>query len=91
MGIRASALRVQARDGDASLRGSVELAEISGSDTFVHVETPVGEWSRNCPESIEFTIGEPITLFLSTAQLYVFDDRGDLLVAPGDHDGEGRY
>ena len=32
-----------ARDGDVALPGKVELAEISGSDTFVHVETPIGE------------------------------------------------
>jgi glycerol transport system ATP-binding protein len=91
VGIRASALRVQARDGDASLRGSVELAEISGSDTFVHVETPVGEVVAQLSGVHQFTFGEPITLYLSTAQLYVFDDRGELLVAPGEHDGAGRY
>jgi glycerol transport system ATP-binding protein len=39
VGVRASALRVQARPGDMALPGTVELAEISGSDTFVHVHT----------------------------------------------------
>ena len=29
--------------GDVALPGTVELAEISGSDTFVHVDTEVGE------------------------------------------------
>ena len=43
VGVRASALHVQRRAGDVALPGKVELAEISGSDTFVHVETPVGE------------------------------------------------
>ena len=31
------------RAGDVALPGTVELAEISGSDTFVHVDTAVGE------------------------------------------------
>ena len=82
VGIRASALRVQRRDGDLSLLGSVELAEISGSDTFVHVETPIGEMVAQLPGVHVFTLGSPITLYMSTALLYVFDERGDLLVAP---------
>ncbi len=42
VGMRASALRVQARPGDVAVLGKVELAEISGSDTFVHATTPRG-------------------------------------------------
>jgi glycerol transport system ATP-binding protein len=84
VGIRASALRVQQREADLSLPGTVELAEISGSDTFVHVETPVGELVAQLPGVHVFTLGSPITLYLSTAQVYVFDARGDLLVAPAE-------
>jgi glycerol transport system ATP-binding protein len=36
VGVRASALQVRQRAGDVALAGKVELAEISGSDTFVH-------------------------------------------------------
>ncbi len=82
VGIRASALRVQQRDGDLSLPGMVELAEISGSDTFVHVETAIGEVVMQLPGVHVFTLGSPITLYLSPAQVYVFDAKGDLLVAP---------
>ena len=89
VGIRASALRVGSRDGDVSLSGSVELAEISGSDTFAHVETPVGEVVAQLSGVHQFTIGEPITLHLSPAQIYVFDARGDLLIAPADAGNEG--
>src|SRR4051812_11385200 len=39
IGVRAGALRVRAREGDLALPGKVELAEISGSDSFVHVQT----------------------------------------------------
>jgi len=82
VGIRASALRLQQRDGDLLLPGTVELAEISGSDTFVHVETPVGELVAQLPGVHVFTLGSSITLYLSTTQVYVFDARGDLFVAP---------
>ncbi|MEO7711006.1 MAG: ABC transporter ATP-binding protein, partial [Caldimonas sp.] len=42
VGIRAGALRVRPRDGDVALAGRVELAEISGSDTYVHVDSRIG-------------------------------------------------
>jgi glycerol transport system ATP-binding protein len=85
VGIRAGALRLQARAGDLALPGTVELAEISGSDTFVHVDTPVGELVAQMAGVHDFTLGAPITLHLSPLQVHVFDAAGDLLVAPTDH------
>ncbi len=83
VGIRASALRVRSRPGDLSLPGKVELAEISGSDTFVHAATAIGELVAQLPGVHVLTLGAPITLHLSPAHVYVFDARGDLLIAPG--------
>jgi glycerol transport system ATP-binding protein len=82
LGMRASALRVQARPGDVALPGNVELAEISGSDTYVHVRTAVGELVAQLPGVHDFELGSAITLHVSPAQVYVFDARGDLLSAP---------
>jgi glycerol transport system ATP-binding protein len=82
IGVRASALRVQQRAGDAALDGRVELAEISGSDTFVHVATAVGEVVAQLTGVHFFELGAPITLYLAPAQAYVFDAAGTLLVAP---------
>jgi glycerol transport system ATP-binding protein len=82
LGIRASALRVRRREGDVDLPGRVELAEISGSDTFVHAETQVGELVAQLPGVHQFELGAPVTLHLDPAQTYVFDADGDLLVAP---------
>ena len=81
-GIRAAALRVTPRPGDVALPGRVDLAEISGSDTFVHVHTDVGELVLQLGGVHTFTLGEAITLQLGAAQFYVFDAKGDLLVAP---------
>jgi glycerol transport system ATP-binding protein len=82
VGVRASALREVPRDGDVSLPAKVELAEISGSDTFVHVSTAVGELVAQLTGVHYFDLGAPITLYLHPAHAYVFDDGGALLVAP---------
>ena len=70
------------RAGDLALPGKVELAEISGSDTFVHVETEIGELVAQLTGVHQFTLGEAITLYLNPAHVYVFDASGSLLVAP---------
>jgi glycerol transport system ATP-binding protein len=85
VGLRASALRLQARPGDVALAGDVELAEISGSDTFVHVHTPVGELVAQLTGVHYFDLGAAITLHFSPAQVYVFDATEQLLHAPQAH------
>ena len=82
LGIRASAVRVAARPGDVALPGKVELAEISGSDTFVHVHTAVGEIVAQLTGVHDFALGSAITLHVNPAQVYAFNDAGDLLFAP---------
>jgi glycerol transport system ATP-binding protein len=82
VGVRAGALRVRGRDGDVALAGSVELAEISGSDTFVHVATPVGELVAQLTGVHQFALGAAVTLYLSPTHAYVFDAAGELLLAP---------
>ncbi|GAB4567249.1 MAG: ABC transporter ATP-binding protein [Rhizobacter sp.] len=82
IGVRASALRVHQRPGDVALPGKVELAEISGSDTFVHVETAVGELVAQLTGVHFFDLGTPITLYLHPEHVHVFDSAGALLVAP---------
>lgn len=82
IGVRASMLRVAPRPGDASLPGQVTLAEISGSDTFLHADTPVGSVVAQLTGVHRFELGAPVTLYLSPAQVHVFDAAGQLLVAP---------
>ncbi|MEP7085041.1 MAG: ATP-binding cassette domain-containing protein, partial [Betaproteobacteria bacterium] len=83
VGIRASALRVLGRDGDVALNGKVDLAEISGSDTFVHAGTPIGDVVAQLTGVHQFALGTSITLYLDPAQVCVFNSAGELLVAPG--------
>lgn len=82
IGVRASALRVRGRPGDLLLSGTVDLAEISGSDTFVHARTPIGDLVAQLTGVHNFELGAPIHLHVSPAQVYVFDATGALLLAP---------
>lgn len=82
VGMRASAVRVQPEDGDIQLPGKVELAEISGTDTFVHVDTPVGELVAQLTGVHFFELGEALTLYFNAAHVYVFDAEGLLVLSP---------
>ena len=80
VGLRASALGVA--PAELALPGVVELAEISGSDTFVHAETPVGELVAQLVGVHRFDLGAAVTLNFAAAQAYVFDAEGALRYAP---------
>ena len=82
VGVRAGALGVRERAGELALAGVVELAEISGSDTFVHVKTAIGELVAQLTGVHVFALGSPITLYLDPAKAYVFGADGNLLLAP---------
>ncbi|AVT11623.1 ABC transporter ATP-binding protein [Paracidovorax avenae] len=82
VGVRASALRVQARPGDLRLSGTVELAEISGSDTFVHVTTAVGSLVAQLTGVHHFELAAPLALHLDPEQVYVFGADGLLARSP---------
>lgn len=82
IGIRASAMRVSGRDGDVSLPAKVELAEISGSDTFVHMATLAGELVAQLTGVHYFELGAALTLYFNPAEVYVFDAEGMLAISP---------
>jgi glycerol transport system ATP-binding protein len=80
--VRASALRLQERAGDLTMHGVVELAEISGSDTYVHLASPMGSLVAQVPGVHYFDLGQPVALYVQPGQLYVFGADGALLHAP---------
>ncbi|WP_427183364.1 ABC transporter ATP-binding protein [Bordetella bronchialis] len=81
-GLRAGALHLDARPGCVAVRATVRLAEISGSDTFVHTSTPAGSLVAQLTGVHRFALGETVSLYFDPAQTYAFDAAGDLLAAP---------
>ncbi len=82
IGVRASAMRIHAQDGDVALPGTVELAEISGSDTFVHVHTLVGELVVQLTGVHYLDLGSSVTAYFHPGQAFVFDAHGMLVLSP---------
>ncbi|MGP1614488.1 MAG: ABC transporter ATP-binding protein [Pollutimonas bauzanensis] len=82
VGIRASSLRLQSREGDIALHGKVQLAEISGSDTFVHLGSGIGGLVAQVTGVHHFEIGAALALYFTPSTAFVFDAAGDLLLAP---------
>ena len=82
VGLRANALRVNEKPGDMQLVGKVELAEISGSDTFLHASTCVGELVAQLTGVHHFELGERISLYFNSRSIYLFDAEGLLLKSP---------
>ena len=65
-----------------AVHGVVELAEISGSDTFIHVNTPWGELVAQITGVHYLELGRRVALHLDPAQAYVFGADGALVLAP---------
>ena len=82
VGIRAGNLRVQGHAGDVHFDARVELAEISGSDSFVHVSSRLGPLVVQLVGVHRFELGQPLRLHVDPGAIYVFDHAGSLLLAP---------
>lgn len=82
LGIRAHELSLSPGAGQSALSGRVELAEISGSETFIHLARDDVRIVAQIPGIHELALNEPCTLYLRPASLYGFDTGGQLLFAP---------
>jgi glycerol transport system ATP-binding protein len=82
-GVRAShlAMRSQGME-DVAIPGEVELAEISGSETFVHVRHNDIAWVVQQEGVHSHKLGERVAIHVSPARLYVFGEDGGLRAAP---------
>jgi glycerol transport system ATP-binding protein len=82
VGLRAGSLRVQGQPGDVHFDARVELAEISGSDSFVHVSSRLGSLVVQLVGVHRFELGQVLRLHFDPGAVYVFDHAGALLLAP---------
>jgi glycerol transport system ATP-binding protein len=82
LGIRAHQFARSARAGDTSITGCVDLAEISGSETYVHVSNDDLSLIAQLPGVHNLKIGDHCTLHVDPNDMYCFDPAGQLLFAP---------
>lgn len=82
VGVRAAALRLKAVPGAVEVPGKVALAELSGSDTFVHIDTAAGNLVAQFAGVLDLQLGAPLSLHVEPAQLYLFNAAGDRIHAP---------
>ena len=68
--------------GAAAITGRVDLAEISGSDTYLHLSRAELSVVAQFTGVHDFSIGAQCTLYLDPAALYGFDMGGKLLFEP---------
>jgi glycerol transport system ATP-binding protein len=82
LGIRAHQFTTRPKPGAASITGRIDLAEISGSETYVHVSQDGLSLVAQLAGVHELTIGEQFTLHVEPGHIYCFDVNGQLLFAP---------
>ena len=74
---------------EGGIAGRVTFGEVSGSETFLHVETALGEAVMQLEGVHQVATGRQIGLSLASERLFVFaaDGEGALLHAPGNGEG----
>ena len=82
-GVRANHLFVfRQADDDIEFSAEVELAEISGSETFIHAAHSGTSWVVQEEGVHGIALGESIRVFVNPRHLFAFDQQGALVAAP---------
>ncbi len=82
LGLRAHSLHAQPGGADCALSGAVDLAEISGSETFVHLQRGSLSLVAQLPGVHELGLGTQATVHFQPDDLFIFSTDGALLCAP---------
>ena len=69
--------------GDPALDGIIDLAEISGSETFVHLKRGSLPLVAQLPGVHDMNIGSESTMHFQPGDLFIFSADGALIYAPG--------
>ena len=67
---------------DVEIRGITDLAEVSGSETFVHVTHHGTSWVVQEEGVYPVGMGREIVVFVNPRHIFVFDQGGQLIAAP---------
>ena len=82
-GMRPNHLQLQASSAaDISFHAQVNIAEISGSETFIHINHDEQAWTVQQPGVHSYRMGDPIEVFINPARLYIFDGQGRRMASP---------
>jgi glycerol transport system ATP-binding protein len=83
IGVRAHALGLARRaESDIEIEGTVDVTEITGSESFVHVHAGRLKWVALAPGVHEIGPGAPISVFVDPQAIFVFSTDGRLVAAP---------
>ncbi|SHE71602.1 carbohydrate ABC transporter ATP-binding protein, CUT1 family (TC 3.A.1.1.-) [Desulfacinum infernum DSM 9756] len=86
LGLRANRFFLKKRtDRDVALESVVELSEINGSETFVHVSHQGFSLVVHETGIRSHKMGAAVTVYADPAQFFVFDQEGTLVAAPDPH------
>lgn len=84
LGVRPPHVFVRRRGpDDVAIPGEVEVAEISGSETYIHLRHGDVAWVVQEEGVHDFELGDRITVYMDPAHLFAFDLEGHLVAAPG--------
>jgi glycerol transport system ATP-binding protein len=84
LGFRADAATIGApQPGRLSFPGTVSVTELSGSESFVHVDVGVGTWVCLVTGLHQWEPGDTAEVQLDPAQAFVFGSDGRLVTSPG--------
>jgi glycerol transport system ATP-binding protein len=90
LGIRANHLSIRRHnEADLEIDATVELAEISGSETFIHVRNADLAWVVQEEGVHEHALGQKVKVYLDPTRLYAFASTGALEIAPPRGPGRG--
>jgi len=85
-GMRPNHLQLERKsDSDIEFQTILELAEISGSETFVHVSHKEESWTVQQQGIHNYRMGDQAQVYIDPARLYVFDLDGHLVASPDQH------
>jgi len=88
VGVRADHIGLSGRAEDSCLiPAKVELAEINGSETYIHATHGDFQMIAVLQGVHEFGLGDEISLYLDPRRLFVFDGAGKLVAAPEENAG----
>ena len=66
-----------------AVSATVAIAEITGSESFIHVDFAGARWVALAHGVHDLAIGQPVEIYLDPGRFFIFDAGGALAAAPG--------